>query len=116
MNVRIDYHISEEAGRRYAVVPLEQFTELVDQANRADALTLPHEVVSRHLVDGVPLLRAWREYLGLKQSELAERLNVSQAQVAQWERPEARPRHATLKKAAAAMGIHVSQLTLKETA
>lgn len=112
MNAPIDYRISEDAGRRFAVVPLEQFTELVERAGEADALTLPHEVVSRHLVDDVPLLRCWREYLGLTQADLAERLAVSQAQVAQWERPDAKPRHATLKKAAVAMGIHVHQLTL----
>ncbi|MCE8040940.1 helix-turn-helix transcriptional regulator [Halomonas daqingensis] len=114
MNAHIDYHISEQAGRRYAVVPLEQFTELVERAGEVDALTLPHEVVSRHLTDDLPLLRCWREYLGMTQAELAERMKVSQAQVAQWERPTARPRHATLKKAAAALGIHVSQLTLND--
>ncbi|MCE8050916.1 helix-turn-helix transcriptional regulator [Halomonas daqingensis] len=114
MNAHIDYHISEQAGRRYAVVPLEQFTELVERAGKVDALTLPHEVVSRHLTDDLPLLRCWREYLGMTQAELAERMKVSQAQVAQWERPTARPRHATLKKAAAALGIHVSQLTLND--
>lgn len=115
MNAHIEYRVIEEAGRRVAIVPLEQFTDLVDQAGRADALTLPHEVVQRHLVQGVPLLRAWREYLGLTQASLAERLGVSQAQVAQWERPGARPRHTTLKKAASALGIHVSQLTLAST-
>jgi DNA-binding XRE family transcriptional regulator len=114
MNAHIDYHISEQAGRRYAVVPLEQFTELVERAGEIDALTLPHEVVSRHLTDDLPLLRCWREYLGMTQAELAERMKVSQAQVAQLERPTARPRHATLKKAAAALGIHVSQLTLND--
>ncbi len=57
MNVPIDYRISELDGRRFAVMPLEQFTELVDRAGEADALTLPHEVASRHLVDDVPLVR-----------------------------------------------------------
>ena len=79
-----------------------------------DALTLPHEIVSRHLVDDVPLTRCWREYLGVTQAELARRLNVSQAQVAQWESANAKPRHTTLKKLATAMGIHVRQLTLEE--
>lgn len=114
MSAPIDYRISEEAGRRFAVVPLEQFTELVERAGETDALTLPHEIVSRHLVDDVPLVRCWREYLGMTQAELATRLDVSQAQVAQWEQPDAKPRHASLKKLASAMGIHVRQLTLKD--
>lgn len=108
----IDYRIAEEGGRHVAVVPLEQFTALMDRAGEADALTIPHEVAARHLVEGVSLLRAWREHLGLTQAALGERLGVSQAQVAQWERPGARPRHATLRKAAEAMGLRVAQLTL----
>jgi DNA-binding XRE family transcriptional regulator len=112
MKAPIEYRIAEEAGRPVAIVPLEQFTALVERAGEADALTLPHEVASRHLVDGVPLLRAWREHLGLTQAALAGRMGVTQAQVAQWERPGARPRHATLRKAAEALGLHVAQLTL----
>ena len=114
MSELIDYRISEEAGRRFAVVPLEQFTELVERAGEADSLTLPHEIVSRHLIDDVPLIRCWREYLDMTQAALAARLDVSQAQVAQWESSNAKPRHATLKKLASAMGIHVRQLTLDD--
>lgn len=40
-----------------------------------------------------------------------ERLAVTQGQVAQWEAPGTRPRHATLLRVATAMGLHVSQLT-----
>lgn len=114
MSAPIDYRISEEAGRRFAVVPLEQFTELVERAGETEALTLPHEIVSRHLVDDVPLVRCWREYLGMTQADLAVRLVVSQAQIAQWESANAKPRHTSLKKLAAAMGIHVRQLTLDD--
>lgn len=114
MSAPIEYRISEEAGRRFAVVPLEQFTALVERAGEADALTLPHEVVSRHLLEGVSLIRAWREYLGRTQAELAETLGVTQGQIAQWEAPEAHPRHSTLQRIAEALGLHVSQLTLAD--
>jgi ribosome-binding protein aMBF1 (putative translation factor) len=114
MNAHIDYHISEQDGRYFAMMPLEQFTELVDRAGEASSLTLPHEVVSRHLVDDVPLVRCWREYLSMTQADLAKRLTVSQAQIAQWEQATAKLRHATLKKVAAAMGIHVCQLILED--
>ena len=113
MTTPVDYRISEEEGRRFAVVPLEQFTELVERAGQAGALTLPHEIISRHLTDNVPLARCWREHLGMTQAELAGRLAVSQAQVAQWERPDTNLRRKTLQKLAAALGIHVQQLTLQ---
>lgn len=79
-----------------------------------ETLTLPHEVVSRHLLEDVSLLRAWREYLKLTQADLAEALGVTQGQIAQWEPPEANPRHATLKRIAEALGLNVRQLILDE--
>lgn len=78
-----------------------------------ETLTLPHGVISRHLLEGFSLPRAWREYLGRTQAELAESLGVTQGQIAQWESPDANPRHATLKRLAEALGLDVSQLTLE---
>ena len=72
---------------------------------------IPHEVAARHLGDGVTLLRAWREYLGMTHADLAERLIISPRQVAQWEAPGARPSRAVLQAFAAAMGLHIDQLT-----
>lgn len=114
MSARIDYRIEDQGGRRYAVLPLEQFTDLVERAGNADDLTIPHEVASRHLVEEISLVRAWREYLGLTQARLAERLGVTQGQVAQWEAPDARPRRASLKRIASALGLYVGQLTLAD--
>ncbi|MFC2993175.1 helix-turn-helix domain-containing protein [Halomonas tibetensis] len=114
MTAPVDYRISEEEGRRFAVVPLEQFNELIARAGEADAPTLPHEVISRHLTDDVPLVRCWREHLGMTQTELAGRLAVSQAQVAQWERHDANLRRNTLQKLATALGIHMQQLSLQD--
>lgn len=68
------------------------------------------EVAARHLVEGVPLLRAWREYLGMTQADLAEQLAVTQGEVEQWEAPGARQSKATLERVATAMELHVSQL------
>jgi len=116
MNAPTEFRITEEGGRKYAVLPLERYTELVERAGGTETLTLPHAVAARHLTEDVSLVKAWREHLGLTQADLAKALGVSQAQIAQWERPEARPRHTTLKRLAAVMGLHVAQLTLNETA
>lgn len=110
MSAPIEYSVREEGGQYYAVVPLAAFTQLLDKAQETDALTIPHDIARRHLLEGVSLIRGWREYLSLSQQDLASRLAVSQSQIAQWERPEARPRHASLKRIADALGIHVKQL------
>ena len=70
----------------------------------------PHAVISA-AVDGKPMLQTWREYLHLTQTELAERMGITQAGYAQIESAK-RPRKATLLKAAEAMGITLEQLAL----
>lgn len=114
MSTPINYHVEDIEGRKYAVLPLEQFTGLVERAGVADALTLPGEVKDRHQSDGASLIRAWREYLNINQQALAQRMNVTQSQIAQWERPDARPRLTTLQRIATALGIHISQLVTDE--
>ena len=69
---------------------------------------IPHEVVSA-TVDGATPMRAWREYLGLTQAELAARLGVTQAAYAQTE-AAARPRKASRARVAAAMRLSAEQL------
>ncbi|NKQ37316.1 MAG: helix-turn-helix transcriptional regulator [Chloroflexi bacterium] len=72
---------------------------------------LPHEVVKATLLGDVSLIRTWREYFGLTQQALAQRAGMSQPALARLEKGETKPRTATLKKLAAAMGISVAQLT-----
>ncbi len=71
--------------------------------------TIPNAVVGRHVMEGVSLLQAWREYLMLTQAEMALRMGMTQASYAQIESAK-RPRKATLEKAAAALGITTEQL------
>ena len=56
------------------------------------------------------LARAWREYLGLTQKEVAGRMGITQAALSQMEAGEKRLRKTTLEKLAAAMGIGTEQL------
>lgn len=79
----------------------------------ARASGIPQEVVEAHVLSDVPMIRAWREHIGITQAELAVRMGVSQAAVAKLERPDAKPRSATLKKIAEALGISPAQLDVK---
>ena len=66
-------------------------------------------MVGRRIIDEVSMLQAWREHLMLTQTEMAERMGISQAGYAQIEAAK-RPRKATLQKAADALGISLEQL------
>jgi transcriptional regulator with XRE-family HTH domain len=75
-----------------------------DDKDGAGAPGVPNEVAWL-LRDGLSPIRAWREHLGVTREELGRRLSVSPAAVTQMEARSARPRAATLKKIAAALGI-----------
>jgi DNA-binding XRE family transcriptional regulator len=83
---------------RYAVIPLsiirevETLEDLEDEILAAQLLTerderestIPAEIVEREL-SGVHPVRAWRDYRGLTQEELARRASTSKAYVSQIE-------------------------------
>jgi DNA-binding XRE family transcriptional regulator len=91
---------------QYVVVPYTDFLRL---ESKPDAW-VPNEVVERVIMDKLTPIRAWREHLGLTQSEVAARMAVSQAALAQFEAPEARPRQSTLRRVAQALGLQFEQL------
>ena len=88
------------------MIPYAQFQRL---QQRAPSGTVPNEVVNLAYERGTSSLAAWREYLGLTQAEVADRIGITQAAYAQMERVK-RPRKATLEKVAAALGLEVDQL------
>lgn len=73
---------------------------------------VPHEVVGLHVEQDFTHLRAWREYLGLTQTEVAERAGITQAAFSQMESGETKLRKATREKLAKAMGLNPDQLQL----
>lgn len=73
-------------------------------------VTIPHEVVELVHLQGLSMIRAWREHLGLSQREVAGRMGVSQPAFAKMEAPGVTPRLPTLKKIAAALGVEWEQL------
>ncbi|MDP3427719.1 MAG: helix-turn-helix transcriptional regulator [Humidesulfovibrio sp.] len=93
----------------YALVPWEEYEEKLEGKPDEEVL-IPHEVVVLNVLHDKPMIRAWREHLGLSQREVAGRMGVSQPAYAKMEAKGAKPRVATLKKIAAALGVQWEQI------
>jgi len=111
MNTPIKHQVitGPDGNPLYAVIPWAEFEEYFEQGRPDDEVTIPFEVAELHL-DGASLIRAWREYLKLTQDEVAKRMGVTRPAFAQMEAQGVRPRVATLKKIAEAMGVEWEQL------
>lgn len=97
--------INDQDGKPvFVVIPYEDYI-----ATRAqDCGLIPHDVISR-TVDGATPVKAWREHLGLTQTEVAQRLGVTQSAYAQQESSD-RLRKSSREKIATALGISQEQL------
>lgn len=111
MNARTEHQIikAPDGSPLYALVPWEEYEEKFEGRPDEEVL-IPHEVVELVHLHGRPMIRAWREHLGLSQREVAGRMGVSQPAYAKMEAKAARPRVVTLKKIAAALGVEWEQL------
>lgn len=112
MSARTEVQTIFQNGKpAFAVVPYAAYLRLLETGRRIPGgEAVPHEVVRLHLIDGLSLRRAWREYLGLTQAEVAARLGTTQPALSQLESPTARPRRATLARLAKALGLRIEQL------
>jgi len=104
--------INTRDGRpAFVVLPYDEYIALTGNKPRIPAgEAVPHEVISLQVKNGWSLIRAWREYLGITQAEMAARLEVRQPTYANMEGPDARPRKATRARIAQALGISLDQL------
>lgn len=82
--------IIEKGKPVFAVVPYKEFLRIYPQAKHEAGI--PHEVVKLMVKQNYSRIRAWREYLGLTQEELASRMGVTQAALSQMEKLKARLR------------------------
>ena len=113
MSTPIEYQRIEYNGKpAYVLVPWEDWRRIkkIVDAQKAQTSGIPQAVVEAHVLRNVSIIKAWREHLGITQKDLATRLGVSQAAVVKFEHPEARPRIATIRKIAAALGLNEKQL------
>ncbi|KGF25035.1 MULTISPECIES: helix-turn-helix domain-containing protein [Oligella] len=96
----------------FVVLPYEDYLVLMNRKNSRIPVdeTIPHEVIKLQVENNWSMIRAWREYLGITQVEMAERLEVRQPTYANMESLDARPRKATIDRIADALGISTQQL------
>lgn len=90
----------------FAVIPYADFVEC---SKKIGDPYIPHEVVAMMVDRDWTITRAWREYLGLTQEQVAERMGVTQSAYSQQESSQ-KNRAATRRKIAAALGILPEQL------
>ena len=110
MNALTSKHqiVTHEGTPVAVVVPYGDYLRLLHP--ELNDPTFPHAVVEKNLIEGKPLIQAWREHLNLTQEEAAERMGVKQASYQQLEKKTARPRQKTLEKVAQAFEIDVRLL------
>ena len=113
MNALIDYQIIEQAGRpAFVVVPYDEF--MAKYSEPVEQGLIPHEIVVRHTEHNVPLVKCWREHLGMTQAQLALASGVQQPAIARLEaNTDYAPRITTLEKLAKALRITLDQLLVE---
>jgi DNA-binding XRE family transcriptional regulator len=112
MSAHIEPQIIMQDGKpAFAVIPWEQYQKLTRHDLAETDVWIPHEVVKANFISGASMIRAWREYFGMTQQELARRAGMTQPALARLEKSESKPRISTLKKIASAMGITLEQIT-----
>lgn len=116
MNARIDLQtlLGPDGRPAFVVVPASDFERirplLEAAATPMQAPGIPQEVVEAHVLHDVPMVKAWREHLGLTQQEVCARAGLLQPALARMESGATRMRKATREKLAAAMGLTLEQL------
>ena len=112
-------------GKEFALVPVEHFQKLMDDAemladvraydaaksrlDRGDDEAIPFEMVERRLAGESPV-RVWRDHRALTQAELAKVSKVSRTMIAAIEAGHKTGGIATLKRLAAALRVDLENL------
>ena len=112
MNTPTDIQIIKQNGYpAFVVIPYGEYVKVFpDKPWLPTGDLIPHEVVGLTIKKGFTLVRAWREYLGLTQKDVADKMGITQAALSQMESGEKKLRKVTLEKLARALGIEVEQV------
>lgn len=96
----------------FAIITYDDFSKAFCPSRDLDAPTTPHDVVGLAIRNEWNLLKAWRLFLKLTQSDMAQRMGITQAAYSKAEK--GRPGRGFLSRAAKALGITVEQLDLDQ--
>jgi predicted transcriptional regulator len=93
-------YIEKDGRREYAIIPIDEYERLVAAAEMVDDIltydnikskardrdneSIPGEIVNR-LLTGANPIQVWREFRGLTQQQLAERIELSESALQQFE-------------------------------
>jgi DNA-binding XRE family transcriptional regulator len=109
MNTPTKHQIIENNGRPlFVLVPYEEYMTAF-RPEPAEA-AIPLAVSKAANMEDKSLVRAWREYKGLSQADVAGRMDISRPAYAQMEVKGANLRATTLHRLATALGVQWEQL------
>jgi ribosome-binding protein aMBF1 (putative translation factor) len=91
----------------FVLVPYDEYIDLI----RDEELTVPQEVVEKHIIEDKTMIKAWREYKGISQKELSKKIGISQAALSQLE-SRGTERKSTIEKLAKALELEPEQLSV----
>jgi DNA-binding XRE family transcriptional regulator len=110
MNVHTEIQTILQNGiPAFVVLPVADYEALLSRHGEKRS-TFPHEVVKMNLQEGYSLLKAWRVYFKIGQTDLAKKAGVTQSQVANFENGKTIPRADTLLKLSDALGVSADLL------
>lgn len=95
-------------------MPYKKYRRLLKLSKRAKMgadVTVPHEVIGFMINNDDSAIKAWRRYLNLTQTQVAESLDITQAAFSQIENSKTNQKE-TIQRVAAALGIDPEQLSV----
>jgi DNA-binding XRE family transcriptional regulator len=114
----------------WAVVPYEVYLQLIEDAemlqdvkeydrvkaalDAGDEEVIPGEVVDA-ILDGANPIKVWREFRGLSQQDVAERIGISIPYLSQLETGKRRGSFAVLSTLARALGVPLDSLAAQDS-
>lgn len=120
--------IVEKDGARYALLPYEEYRQLLEdledardvalaeafqaRVQRGEEELIPADIAHR-LIDGEHPVKVWREYRRLTQRALAEEVGISGNYLSQIERGHRGGRVDVLQALAKALGVELADLVVE---
>jgi DNA-binding XRE family transcriptional regulator len=111
MSVKTEFQIIKQGGvPAFVVIPYDEYMKSAKKKPRIPVGdSVPHEVVGLMIDHDYTIIRAWREYMGLTQKEVADKMGITQAAYSQMESAR-RLKKITKTRIATAFGINPEQV------